>query len=62
MSQIIQFLPGFVAAVAAFIAAKVLRILPIGSLTLEVITFVVTYAVVVYIADRAMRGYGRNQN
>lgn len=62
MNDLVRLIPGLAAAAAALVAAKVIRMLPIGSLTLEILVFFVTYIVIVVMVDRAMKGYGRRND
>ena len=59
MNDLVRLIPGIAAAAAAFVAAKVMRMLPFGSLALEILAFFVTYIVIVVMVDRAMKSYGR---
>jgi hypothetical protein len=57
MSTIVRLVPGLIAAVAAFVALKLLLFVNLTSLGFEIAAFFVVYLVVAVIADRAMRAY-----
>ncbi len=57
----IRFLPGFVAAVAAYLAMKLLGWIN-QSLSFEILLFFGTYIVVTVIVDTAMKKYGEKKN
>lgn len=52
----IKYVPGFIAAVAAYIVLKVFGW--VESLSTEILLFFGTYLIVVVIADVAMKQYG----
>jgi hypothetical protein len=52
----VRFLPGFVAAIAAYIVLKVFGW--VKSLSFEILLFFGTYVVVTLIVDAAMKKYG----
>jgi hypothetical protein len=58
MPFIMKFLPGLIAALAAYIALKVLGFLGVASLEVEILVFFIVYAIVAVIADKAMIAYG----
>ncbi len=62
MSELVRLIPGLAGAAAAFLTAKVIRMLPFGSLALETLAFLVTYVVVALMVDQAMRRYGRGRD
>lgn len=53
----IRFLPGFVAAIAAYVALKLLGWMK-QSLSFEILLFFGSYVVVALIVDKAMKKYG----
>jgi hypothetical protein len=53
---LVRFLPGFVAAIAAYIVLKVFGW--VKSLSFEILLFFGTYVVVTLIVDAAMKKYG----
>jgi len=53
----VRFIPGFVAAVAAYVVLKLLGWAG-GSLSFEILLFFGTYAAVTLIVDTAMKKYG----
>ncbi|MGF1641420.1 MAG: hypothetical protein ACFCUO_10775 [Rhodospirillales bacterium] len=57
MSSIVRLLPGLIAAIAAFVALKLLLFVDLTSLGFEIVAFFVVYIVVAIAADRAMRAY-----
>ncbi len=55
----IKFIPGFIAAVAAFIVLKLFGW--VGSLSTQILLFFGTYAVVIFVVDTAMKRYGETK-
>jgi membrane protein implicated in regulation of membrane protease activity len=55
----IKFVPGFIAAIAAFVVFKLIAW--IGSLWLQVLVFLGVYAFVAVSVEMAMRRYGQKQ-
>ena len=55
----IKFVPGLIAAIAAFIILKLFGW--VGSLSTQILLFFGTYVVVVFIADAAMKRYGQTK-
>ena len=53
-----RFVPGLVAAVAAYVAAQLLAWMP---LVPEFLIFIGVYLFVTVFIDKSMRGYGRTQ-
>ena len=58
--MLIRFLPGFVAAIAAYLALKLVGWLT-PSLSFEILLFFGTYVVVTVIVDAAMKKYGEKK-
>ncbi len=52
----IKFVPGLIAAIAAFIILKLFGW--VGSLSTQILLFFGTYGVVVFVVDAAMKRYG----
>ncbi len=52
----IKFVPGLIAAIAAFIILKLFGW--VGSLSTQILLFFGTYGVVVFVVDTAMKRYG----
>jgi hypothetical protein len=59
--MLIRFLPGFVAAVAAYLAMKLIGWVG-QSLSFEILLFFGTYVVVTVIVDAAMKKYGEKKS
>lgn len=57
----VRFLPGFVAAIAAYAALKLIGWVK-QSLSFEILLFFCTYAAVSLVVDAAMKKYGRNNS
>jgi membrane protein implicated in regulation of membrane protease activity len=55
--MMVRFVPGFVAAVIAFAAAKLLSL--VASLPMQTVVFLLTYIIVAILVDFAMRRYGK---
>jgi membrane protein implicated in regulation of membrane protease activity len=55
MSTIIRLLPGFIGAVAAFVALKLLFFMVFTTLAVQALVFLAVYLVVTVLAGRAMR-------
>ena len=58
--MIVRFLPGFVAAIAAYMALKLIGWVR-QSLSFEILLFFGTYVVVTVIVDAAMKRYGEKK-
>ena len=61
MRIIIRHVPGFIAALAAFILVRLLVYLGLDSTVGEILTFLVIYSAVAVAADRAMLAYSRER-
>jgi ABC-type maltose transport system permease subunit len=55
----IKFVPGLIAAIAAFIILKLFGW--VGSLSTQILLFFGTYVVVVFLVDAAMKRYGQTK-
>jgi hypothetical protein len=55
----IKFVPGLIAAIAAFIILKLFGW--VGSLSTQILLFFGTYGVVVFVVDAAMKRYGETK-
>ena len=55
----IKFVPGLIAAIAAFIILKLFGW--VGSLSTQILLFFGTYGVVVFVVDVAMKRYGETK-
>ena len=55
----IKFVPGLVAAIAAFIILQLFGW--IGSLSTQILLFFGTYGVIVFVVDAAMKRYGETK-
>ncbi len=55
----IKFVPGLIAAIAAFIILKLFGW--VGSLSTHIILFFGTYGVVIFVVDAAMKRYGKTK-
>ena len=55
----IKFVPGLIAAIAAFIILKLFGW--VGSLSTQILLFFGTYVVVVFVVDAAMMQYGQTK-
>ena len=55
----LRWVPGIVAALAAFAVLKVFQVLAGQSLLLELLAFLACYLIVAGLVERAMVGYGR---
>ena len=55
----IKFVPGLMAAIAAFIILKLFGW--VGSLSTQILLFFGTYGVVVFVVDAAMKRYGETK-
>ncbi len=58
--MIVRFLPGFVAAIAAYMALKLIGWVK-QSLSFEILLFFGTYVVVTVVVDAAMKKYGNQK-
>lgn len=56
MNRIIRLVPGLLAAIAAYIALPLMRMLGIQPL-IEFFLFLIVYAAVALLAERAMKAY-----
>ncbi|MGC1953339.1 MAG: hypothetical protein WA970_12390 [Gammaproteobacteria bacterium] len=56
MNQIIRLVPGVLAAMAAYIGLQLMHMLGIQPL-IEFLLFLITYAAIAFLAERAMRAY-----
>jgi membrane protein implicated in regulation of membrane protease activity len=57
--SLIKFVPGFIAAIVAFVALKVTAL--VGSLWLQILAFLGVYLFVAIFAEIAMTRYGQRQ-
>jgi hypothetical protein len=55
----IKFVPGLIAALAAFVVLKLFGW--VGSLSTQIFLFFGTYVVVVFVVDAAMKRYGETK-
>ena len=61
MSRFVQFLPGLIGAITAFIALLIMGWLRIDSTWARFVLFLLVYAVMTISIDRALAAYGRRQ-
>ncbi len=57
--SIIKFVPGFIAAIVAFVVLKLISL--VGSLWFQILVFFGVYLVVAVFAEIAMTKYGQKQ-
>jgi len=57
--SLIKFVPGFIAAIVAFVALKLIAL--VGSLWLQILVFFGVYLFVAIFAEIAMTRYGQRQ-
>lgn len=61
MSRLLQFLPGLIGAVVAFIALLIMGWLQIESTWARFVLFLLVYAITAISLDRALTAYGKRQ-
>lgn len=57
----LRWVPGIVAALAAFAALKLFQLFDAQSLLLDLVVYLACYLVVAGLVDRAMAAYGRKK-
>lgn len=59
MATVIRIVPGFIAAIVAFIALKLLIFFGSTALGLQILVFFLVYIIAAVAAEKAMSAYGK---